>query len=125
MSAGLTDRLDVTCLQMGVAPSIYWARIVTEFGLLRVNGVTVYDPNYCLKPEDIVYPNWDRIARFQHYFKPQLRAREEHARRNRVSSSFYPTNMEYHRGIRAFVYKHAPDESDLRRSSRIRAVYFR
>lgn len=57
MSAGLTDRLDVTCLKMGFAPTIYWARIVAEFGLLRVNGTTVYNPSYQLKPADIIYPN--------------------------------------------------------------------
>ena len=57
MSTGLTDRLDVTCLKMGFAPTINWARIVSEFGLLRVNGVTVYDPSYQLKPADIIYPN--------------------------------------------------------------------
>jgi len=33
--------------------------------------------------------------------------------------------MEYHRGTRAIVYKHAPDESDLRKSSRVRPAYFR
>lgn len=125
MSKGLTDRLDVTCLKMGFAPTIYWARIVSEFGLLRVNGVTVYDPSYQLKPADVIYPNWDTAARFQHYFKPYLRAREEQVRRNRASTAFYPTNMEYHRATRAIVYKHAPDESDLRRSSRTRPAYFR
>jgi len=57
MSRGLTDRLDVTCLKMRFAPTIYWARIVAEFGLLRVNGVTVYDPSYRLKPADVIYPN--------------------------------------------------------------------
>ena len=57
MSRGLTDRLDITCLKMGFAPTIYWARIVAEFGLLRINGVTVYDPSYQLKPADIIYPN--------------------------------------------------------------------
>jgi ribosomal protein S4 len=57
MSKGLTDRLDVTCLQMGFAPTIYWARIVSEFGLLRVNGRTVYNPAYRLKPADVIYPN--------------------------------------------------------------------
>jgi ribosomal protein S4 len=125
MSRGLTDRLDVTCLKMGFAPTIYWARIVSEFGLLRVNGTTVYDPSYQLKPADVIYPNWDTVARFQHYFKPYLRAREEQQRRNTASTAFYPTNMEYHRGTRAIIYKHAPDECDLRRSSRIRPAYFR
>jgi ribosomal protein S4 len=119
MAKGLTDRLDLTCFQMGVAPSVYWARIVTEFGLLRVNGITMHNPTYRIKPADIIYPNWDRIFRFQHFFRPQLRAREEYQRRNRVSTAFYPTNMEYHRGIRAFIYKHAPDLFDLRRGSRI------
>jgi len=57
MSRGLTDRLDLTCLQMGFAPSIYWARIVAEFGLLRVNGKTVYDPTYRLGAADVIYPN--------------------------------------------------------------------
>jgi ribosomal protein S4 len=125
MSQGLTNRLDVTCLKLGFAPTIYWARIVSEFGLLRVNGVTLYDPAYRLKPADVIYPNWDTVARFQHYFKPQLKAREEYLRQNRDSTAFYPTNMEYHPGVRAIVYKHAPDESDLRRSSRIRPAYFR
>jgi ribosomal protein S4 len=72
MSKGLTDRLDVTCLKMQFAPTIYWARIVSEFGLLRVNGVTVYNPSYRLKPADVIYPNWDVAARFQHYFQPYL-----------------------------------------------------
>lgn len=85
----------------------------------------MYNPTYRIKPSDVIYPNWNTIARFQHYFKPQLRAREEYQRRNRTSTSFYPTNMEYHRGIRAFIYKHAPDTSDLRRSSRIHPTYFR
>jgi ribosomal protein S4 len=98
---------------------------VAEFGLLRVNGVTVYDPSYQLKPADVIYPNWDTVARFQHYFTPQLRARIEQQRMSKQSTSFYPTNMEYHRGTRAIVYKHAPDESDLRRSSRIRPAYLR
>jgi ribosomal protein S4 len=125
MSRGLTDRLDVTCLKMGFAPTIYWARIVSEFGLLRVNGVTVYNPSYQLKPADVIYPNWDTIAKFQHYFKPQLQFHERGQRKNKASTAFYPTNMEYHRGIRAITYKHAPDESDLRRSGRIRPAYFR
>jgi len=56
---------------------------------------------------------------------PQLRARLAKLRMSKQSTSFYPTNMEYHRGTRAIVYKHAPDESDLRRSSRIRATYLR
>jgi ribosomal protein S4 len=125
MSKGLTDRLDVTCLQMGFAPTIYWARIVSEFGLLRVNGRTVYNPAYRLKPADVIYPNWDTVIRFQHYFMPQMRRRALRLRKNRMLASFYPKNMEYHKGTRAIIYKHAPDESDLRRSSRIRPAYFR
>lgn len=125
MSQGLTNRLDVTCLHMNFAPSIYWARIVSEFGLLRVNGVTIYDPSYRLQPGDVVYPNWDTVARFQHFFKPYMSRRAIRRRRNKTSTAFYPTNMEYHRSIRAIVYKHAPDESDLGRRSRVRPLYFR
>lgn len=57
LSRGLTNRLDVTCLQMRFAPTIYWARIVSEFGLLRVNGKTVYSPSYRLKPADFIQLN--------------------------------------------------------------------
>jgi len=125
MCTGLTARLDIICLQLGFAPSIYWARIVAEFGLLRVNGKTVYDPAYRLKSDDVVYPKWDTVARFQHYFRPYLRTREEYLRRNRASTTLHPTNMEYHRGIRAFIYRHAPEEFDLRKSGRVFAPYLR
>jgi ribosomal protein S4 len=124
-SKGLTDRLDVTCLQMRFAPTIYWARIVSEFGLLRVNGVTVYDPSFRLQPGDVIQPNWDTAARFQHYFKPYLSRRQERRRRNKKSTACYPRNMEYNRGTQTIVYKHAPDESDLRKYGRIRPRYLR
>lgn len=55
-SHGLTDRLDVTLMHLGVVPSIYWARLVAEFGLLRVNNATVTNPNYILCPGDILQP---------------------------------------------------------------------
>jgi ribosomal protein S4 len=124
-SKGLTDRLDITCLQMRFAPTIYWARIVSEFGLLRVNGVTVYDPSFRLQPGDIIQPNWDTAARFQHYFKPYLSRRQERRRRNKKSTACYPRNMEYDRGTQTIVYKHAPEESDLRKYGRIRPRYLR
>lgn len=124
-SAGLSNRLDVTLMKLGVAPSIYWARIVAKFCLLRVNGVRVSNPAYLLQPGDILQPEWDMISRFQHYFKPQLKRREAYQRRNRVSTTFYPGSIEYHRGTRTLVYKHAPDEADLRRSSRLQPTYFR
>lgn len=47
------------------------------------------------------------------------------ARKKKTSTAFYSTNMEYHRGVRALIYKHRPDESDLRKGSRVNAVYFR
>jgi ribosomal protein S4 len=124
-SSGLTNRLDVTLMQLGVAPSIYWARIVAQFCLMRVNGVLVSDPEYLLQPGDILQPEWDSIARFQHYFKPYLSRREAYQRKNQQSTAFYPLNFEYHKGTRALVFKHAPDESDLRRSNRLQPNYFR
>lgn len=54
-----------------------------------------------------------------------MRARMAQQYRTKDSTAFYPTNMEYHRGTRAIIYKHAPDDSDLRKSSRIRPAYFR
>jgi ribosomal protein S4 len=124
-SQGLGDRVDLTLMHLKVVPSIFWARVVAPFGLLRVNGVLIKDPAHRLKPADTLHLEWDRIARFQHFFEPNLRRREAYQRRTRRSTSSYPTNFEYHRGTRTLVYKHAPDEADLRKSSRLRANYFR
>lgn len=121
----LTSRLDVTCLLMKFAPTIYWARIVCTFGLLKVNGVTIYDPAYRLQPTDVIRMNRGTIDRFQHYFKPYTGWRQARRRRNTRSTAGYPRNMEYSRATGALVYKHAPDESDLRKYGRIRAVYLR
>jgi len=46
-------------------------------------------------------------------------------RRNRESTGFYPTNFEYHAGSRTIMYKHAPDEMDIRQSNRITPKYLR
>ena len=122
---GLGDRLDVTLLHLKVVPSIFWARVVAPFGLLRVNGVLQKDPAYRIPANAIIHLEWDRIARFQHFFRPTLSRREAYQRRVRRSTSSYPTNFEYHRGTRTIIYRHAPDEADLRRSSRLQANMFR
>lgn len=54
---GLGTRLDVTLMHLGVAPSIYWARIVAPFGLLRVNGMVLYRPDDQLRIEDVITPD--------------------------------------------------------------------
>ena len=110
---------------MGVAPSIYWARTVARFGLLRVNGKILCRADDQLHPGDLIQPEWNRIRRFQHYFQPLLRARENFQRPDRLSTGAYPTSFEYHRGTRAMFYRHAPEEADLRRSSRLQGTLFR
>jgi ribosomal protein S4 len=53
---GLGTRLDVTLMHLGAAPSIYWARIVAPFGLLRVNGRILYRPADSLLIDDVIEP---------------------------------------------------------------------
>jgi len=122
---GLGDRLDVTLLHLRVAPSIFWARVVAPFGLMRVDGVLQTDPAYRIKPGAVIHLEWNRIARFQHFFRSNLKRREAYQRRAQRSTSSYPTNFEYHRGTRTLVYRHAPDESDLRKSTRLQPNLFR
>ena len=52
---GLGDRLDVTLLHLKVAPSIFWARVVSPFGLLRVNGIVQKDPAYRIPADAIIH----------------------------------------------------------------------
>jgi ribosomal protein S4 len=122
---GLGTRLDVTLMHLGVAPSIYWARTVAPFGLLRVNGVRLYRADDQLHPGDMITLEWSRIHRFQHYFRPLLNAREAFKRPDHLSTGAYPTNFEYHCGTRTLVYRHAPEEADLRTSNRLQGNLFR
>ena len=54
-SQGLGDRVDLTLMHLKVVPSIFWARVVAPFGLLRVNGVLIKDPAHRLKPTDTLH----------------------------------------------------------------------
>ena|SRR5665648_125095 len=99
--------------------------MVAPFGLLRVNGVVQYRADYRLLPGDFVQIEYSTVQRFQHYFKPALNARETAQRLDRRPSSAYPTNFEYHRGTRVMLYRHAPEEHDLRKSNRLQAHLFR
>lgn len=54
-----------------------------------------------------------------------LGRREAYKRRNQKSTSCYPSNFEYFRGTGTLIYKHAPDEADLRRSDRVRPAMLR
>lgn len=92
---------------------------------MRVDGVVQTDPAYRIKPDAVIHLAWERIARFQHFFQPSLRRREAYQRRAQRSTSSYPTNFEYHRGTRTILYRHAPDEANLRRSSRLQPHLFR
>jgi hypothetical protein len=122
---GLGDRTDVTLLHLNIVPSIFWARIVAPFGLLRVNSKLITDPAHRLAPGDIIQPEWDRIVRFQHFFKSALKRRDVLQKRPYELTSAYPANFEFYRGVRAMFYKHAPDESELRVSNRLQADLFR
>jgi ribosomal protein S4 len=124
-SQGLTNRLDVTLVLMNIVPSIFWARVVAPLGLLQVNGTIQKNPAFRLVTNDVIRPLWDRIARFQHFFKAPLRYREKQQRRNRKSTTAYPRNMEYHSGTRMITYRRAPKSTDLKRSARVRPVMFR
>jgi ribosomal protein S4 len=124
-SQGLTNRLDVTLVLMKIVPSIFWARVVAPLGLLQVNGKIQKDPAFRLVTNDVIRPLWDRIARFQHFFKAPLRYREKHQQRNRKSPKSYPGNMEYHAGTRMIIYRHAPKSTHLKRSDRVRPSMFR
>ena len=93
--------------------------------MLRVDGVVQTDPAYRIAPGAVIQLEWERIARFRHFFTPNLNRREAYQRRAQRSTSSYPTNFEYHRGTRILLYNHAPDESDLRRSSRLQSNLFR
>lgn len=99
--------------------------MVAPFGLIRVDGVLQTSPAYRIKPGAVIQLEWERIARFQHFFQPSLGRREAYQRRTQRSTSSYPTNFEYHRGTRTLLYRHAPDEADLRRSSRLQPNLFR
>jgi hypothetical protein len=122
---GLGTRLDVTLMHLGVVPSIYWARIVAPFGLLRVNGSIRYRANDQLHIGDMVTPEWSRIRRFQHYFKPLLNARAIFQRHHQLSTGAYPRSFAYNRGTQTIIYRHAPEEGDLRRSNRLQGNLFR
>jgi hypothetical protein len=121
---GLGTRLDVTLVHFGIAPSIYWARIVAPFGLLKVNNTVLYRADDQLLTADYVRPDWNRISRFQHYFKAILRPREVFQQLRRLSTGGYPTSFEYHTCIKSLFY-YMPEEYDLRRSSRLQGNFFR
>lgn len=92
---------------------------------MKVNGEIIRDPAYRLSSSSLVQPLWGRILRFQHFFKPALGRREAYKRRLRKSTTCYPTNFEYFRGTGTLLYKHAPDESNLRRSDRVQPQMLR
>lgn len=51
-SRGLINRLDNVILQLGFVPSIYWARVVAPFGLVRINGTTMRSAGHLLAAGD-------------------------------------------------------------------------
>jgi ribosomal protein S4 len=122
---GLGDRLDVTLLHLNIVPSIFWARVVAPFGLLRVNGKILYNCASRISPGDLIQPEWDRISRFQHFFKSALKQRDALQENPQVLTSAYPKNFEFHRGVRAMFYRHAPEETDIRQSNRLQPHLFR
>jgi hypothetical protein len=121
----LTTRLDVNLVLLGIAPSIYWARVVAPFGLVRVNGKTLYQIDDHFRVGDHIQIDYERVQRFQHYFQPQLNARDLFQKPNKHSTGAYPANFKYYSNIQVAFYAHAPEESDVRRSSRFQAGFSR
>ena len=52
---GLGDRLDVTLVHLKIVPSIFWARVVAPFGLMRVDGALQSNPAYRIPPGAVIH----------------------------------------------------------------------
>lgn len=120
---GFGDRLDVTLILMGIAPTTFWARVLAKMGLLRINGKVVRDPTFRFKKGDYVEWVWDKIQRLKSHFKPLMKKRSPGWLLH--NSSFrLPGNFEYNAKLRSAYYTRLPRPGDLPCSARLNEYMF-
>jgi hypothetical protein len=122
--ARLGTRLDVLCLLLKIAPTVFWARRAACYGLFRVNGQVVRDPVYCFRPRDVIQPVWSEIYRFSLYFKSLARTRPRGRIRETVfTRARLPTNLYPRLALNMLVYQSLPQASTFSPRSRLHSRY--
>lgn len=123
---GTLDRVDANLVLLNFAPTTFWARSMTEMGVVQINGEAVTKKNARLSPGDTLTWNPGTLAVLKEYFDAPLKRWENKKERELVGTVLtFPSNFKYSTKLGYATYLRHPRASDLRLNGRINQYLFK
>lgn len=117
---GFCDRYDVNLMLIGLAPTIYWARVLAKLGLVKVNGLIITSENFRLKPGDTIQFDLNKITKLMFNITKELKNYNED---NKLIFKF-PDNYAYCNNLETAVFLRLPRPEDIVDSGRVNLMHF-